>query len=277
MRIALVGVGSMGRHHARHLAELGAALVLVDPALGHHGHTEGVDAAVVAVPTALHHEVALPLLERGIPCLVEKPLAANLADATRLAAFPHLAVGHVERFNPTLATLGGVDLRFVQAERLAAFSGRATDVDVVFDLMIHDLDLFLHQVSDEVTEVRANGVVVATGGLDLVQARVETRGGQVGTFTASRVSRKKARTWRAFADGVYWSLDLGGRQGVRVTWGEGGLVEHPVEVAAVDPLRAELVAFLAAVRGERPYTPSGPSALAAVRLAEQVRGLCLGS
>jgi predicted dehydrogenase len=276
VRVALFGLGAMGRHHARHLEALGVDLVVVDPALG-LGPAGNVDAAVIAVPTPLHAEVALPLLERGVPCLVEKPLAGTVADAEALACFPHLAVGHVERFNPALAALAGEDIRFVQAERLAAFTPRGTDVDVVFDLMIHDLDLFLHLAGDEVSDVRANGVAVATGALDLVQARVETRSGRVATFTASRVSRKKARWFRAFAPGAYWSLDLAARAGVRVVWGQGGLEETPVPVADVDPLRAELEAFLSAVRGEAPFRPDGREALAAVRLADRIRTLCHGS
>ena len=277
LRVAVYGVGSMGRHHARHLGELGVDVVLVDPAHGHHGDEREIDAAVVAVPTQAHVTVARPLLDRGIPCLVEKPLAATAADAAVLAAYPHLAVGHVERFNPTLRALDGVAIRFVQTERHAAYSGRGTDVDVILDLMIHDLDIFLGLVGADVVEVRANGIAVATGGVDIAQARVTTRAGHVGTFTASRVSRKQVRSFRAFADDAYWSLDLGARVGARVTWGDGGLVETPVRVEPLDPLRAELEAFLAAVRGLGPYTPSGASALAAMRLAEQVQGLCVAS
>jgi len=271
MRVALFGAGAMGRHHARHLAALGVDLVVVDPAQGHHAEPQGLDAAVVAVPTARHAEVALPLLAAGIPCLVEKPLAGRLDEAEALARYPHLAVGHVERFNPVLQVLRGRSLRFVQAERLAAFTPRATDVDVVLDLMIHDLDLFLHLAGPaEVVDVRANGVAVATGSLDLAQARVELADGRVGTFTASRVSRKRARWFRAFAEGAYWSLDLDARQGAEVTWAE-GLVETPLVVPQVDPLGAELEAFLAAVRGEGPFHPSGADGLRAQRLAEQVR------
>ncbi len=277
LKVALHGVGAMGRHHARHLEALGVALVCVDAAQGHHGDPTGVDAAVIAVPTAAHVAVALPYLDRGIPCLVEKPLAASVADAARLAAYPHLAVGHVERFNPTLRALDGVDIRFLQTERLAAYSARGTDVDVILDLMIHDLDLFLHLVGDDLVDVRANGIAVATGGVDLAQARVETRDGRVGTFTASRVSRKKARVLRAFTDGAYWSLDLGARLGARVTWGAEGLEEAPIVVPAADPLQAELAAFLAAVRGEGPFVASGASALAAVQLALRIQGLCAAS
>lgn len=270
MRIALYGLGHMGRHHARHLA--GHELVVVDPPLGLHGDVAGVDAAVVAVPTRLHAEVALPLLARGVPVLVEKPLAATVAEARALAAHPSLFVGHVERFNPALRALDGAEVRFVQAERLSAWgAGRGTDVDVLLDLMIHDLDLFLQQGAAEVREVRANGIAVATGAIDIAQARVETADGRVGTFTASRVSREASRRWRAFAPGRYWSLDLGRKAAVAVTWDGAGLVETPVAVAPRDALGDQLAAFLAFARGEAPPAVSGVEALRALELAVRVR------
>lgn len=270
MRVALYGLGHMGRHHARHLA--GHEVVVIDPPLGHCPSLDGVEAAVVAVPTALHAEVALPLLARGLPVLVEKPLAATLAEAEALAAWPNLVVGHVERFNPVLDGLRGTDLRFVQGERLAAWgAGRGTDVDVLLDLMVHDLDLFLHLCGGEVSEVRANGIAVATGRLDLAQARLETADGRVGTFTASRVSRQAARRWRAFAPGRYWSLDLGARAGIELTWDGEALREAPVSVPAEDALRRELDAFFAFARGEARAAVSGADGLRAVALALRIR------
>lgn len=268
MRVALFGHGHMGRLHARHLA--GHDVVVVDPAQGLGGELHGIDAAIVATPTATHAEVALPLLDRGVPCLVEKPLAGTLADARRLAAYPHLSVGHIERYNPTLTTLGGVKPRFVQAERVGRWTPRGTDVDVILDLMIHDLDLFLWIVGEPVIEVRANGTAIATSGLDLAQARVETASGVVGTFTASRLAREPSRRWRVFAPGAYWSLDLRERRAARVGWND-GLVEEALAVPARDPLGDEIGAFLAAVRGEAPYRVTGAEALAALELAEAVR------
>lgn len=273
LRVVLYGHGHMGGLHARHLQEaLGTHdVVLVDPALGLHGDIAGVDAAVIATPTATHAAVAIPLLERGIPCLVEKPLAATLAEARALAAFPHLMVGHIERFNPAYGTLAGVDARFVVAERVGRFTPRGTDVDVILDLMIHDLDLFLHLTGEHVVEVRANGVAVATDGYDLAQARVETASGRVGTFTTSRLARQPSRKLRVFATGEYWSVDLRERQVARVGYQAGQLVEAQVPVSEQDALGAELAAFLAAVRGEAAYPVTGADGLRALELAWRIR------
>ncbi|MDP2305347.1 MAG: Gfo/Idh/MocA family oxidoreductase [Pseudomonadota bacterium] len=269
MRVALYGHGHMGRLYARHLA--GHDLVVVDPALGLHGDIDGIDAAVIATPTATHAAVALPLLERGIPCLVEKPLAATLHEARALAGHPHLMVGHIERFNPAYCAIAGVDARFVVAERVGRFTPRGTDVDVILDLMIHDLDLFLHLSGEDVVEVRANGVAVATDGFDLAQARVETVSGRVGTFTASRLARQPARKLRVFATGEYWSVDLRERQVTRVVYEAGELVQVQVPLPVQDALGAEVGAFLAAVRGERPYPVSGVDGLRALELAWRIR------
>ncbi len=275
LNVALFGNGHMGRHHARHLA--GEALVVVDPEQGLTPSLAELDCAVIAVPTSLHAEVAVPLLEAGIPCLVEKPLAATLEDARRLAAYPLLSVGHIERYNPAFRVMLPVDARFVQAERLAPFAGRSPDADVVLDLMVHDLDLFLALLPPEdrvVTEVRANGLAVRTGRVDIAHARVETAGGRVGVFTASRVSRAGARHFRVMAPGVYWSLNLGIRKAHRVRWGEEQLGEEPVEVPPGDALADELAAFLAAVRSGGPFPVPGADGLAALELALTIQALC---
>jgi predicted dehydrogenase len=269
VRIALFGYGHMGRLHARHLAD--HDLVVVDPALGLEGSLAGIDAAVIATPTAAHAEVALPLLARGVPCLVEKPLAATLEEARALAASPICMVGHVERFNPAFGVLAGMDARFVQAERLSRWAARGIDVDVILDLMIHDLDLFCHLVPDDIVEVRANGLAVATDRFDLASARLETVGGRVGTFTASRLSRQAARRLRVFAAGGYWSLDLRERQAARVRWEEGNLVEERVAVPEQDALGAELAAFLAGARGDAPFPVPAADGLRALALALRIR------
>jgi predicted dehydrogenase len=274
----------MGRHHVRHLRAMpDVQLAVVDPALLPSDDPTGAEAVVVATPTPTHLEVALPWLERGVPCLVEKPVAEDLEAARRLAAFPKLRVGHVERFNPAFRVLADRDLRFVQAERLAAWNGRSPDVDVVLDLMVHDLDLFLELLrptGDTVERVMANGIAVATGALDLVQARLETRQGRVATITASRVSRGPSRRLRAFGPGEYWSLDLYARQAARATWGGGpdgggALVETIVPLPEEDALALQLGAFLAEVRGEAPRVgprvASGAEALAALELAVRVQ------
>ncbi len=271
MRVALYGVGRMGAHHARHLVALGAELRLVDPEKGHADRLDGIDAVVVAAPTRLHRALAEPWLVRGVPVLVEKPLAPTLADAEALAAHAHCSVGHVERFNPAFAALAGVDARFVQAERLAAWSDRGFDADVVLDLMIHDLDLFWALTRSPVREVRANGLSVRSGMVDIVHARVETEGGHVGVFAASRISRKAVRSLRVFGPDGYWSADLRDRAVLRVS---SGLEESVVPVAAYDALGAELQAFLGAVGGGPAFPVSAAEALPSLRAAEAIRCAC---
>lgn len=274
-RVGLIGYGHMGRLHARHLAAV-ADVVLVDPPLGLDEDLARVDAAIIAVPTTFHAAVALPLLRRGVPCLIEKPLAATLEDARALAAFPNAWVGHVERFNPAFSALGGLDARFVQAERVSRWSPRGTDVDVVLDLMIHDLDLFCALAPEPVVEVRASGAAMATQGLDLAHARVETASGRVGTFTASRLARQASRRFRVFSRdpseqrGEYWSVDLRERQAARVRWEDGALTEERVEVAPRDALGAQLRAFLACVAGG-----ALPDGIAPATAAEGLRALDL--
>lgn len=279
MRVALYGCGHMGRHHARHLgARPDVELVVVDPARGLDADPGEPDAVVIATPTPTHAEVARPWLAAGRWCLVEKPLAESLREARELAPHPRLRVGHVERFNPALSVLRGQDVRFFVAERLSPWTGRGADVDVVSDLMVHDLDLWLGllaEAGDQVAEVRANGIAVASGQLDLVQARLESAQGRVATLTASRVSRGPWRRVRAFARGRYWSLDLVSRQASEASWGPGGLVEAPLALPGHDALAEQLTAFLAEVRGDTPapgpHVATGPEALAAVELAERVR------
>lgn len=274
MRGLLVGHGHMGGIHARKLAARpDIDFAIVDPPKG-HPRPDGPlpDFAIIASPTTTHAAVALPLLRAGVPCLIEKPLAATVEEATALAAFAHLAVGHVERFNPTLGPLraAGGRARFLQAERLSPFQQRGTDVDVIADLMIHDIDLALWLLGGPVKDVRAVGVGVMTGGADIVNARIELEGG-VATLTASRVSHTPARSLRLVEEGIYWSADLRSRSLHRVRWGERDLAPEPVTIPAADAIEAEQDAFFAAVRGEAPYACTGAEALAALELADQIR------
>jgi predicted dehydrogenase len=271
MRVALYGRGRMGGHHARHLEALGHDVLVVDPGLGFHAAPDAVDAVVVATPTLAHVEVALPWLERGVPVLVEKPVAADLPEAERLAAFPHCGVGHVERFNPAFVALGNPGARFVQAERLAPWTDRGIDVDVVLDLMVHDLDLFLALCPAPVREVRANGLSLVSGRTDIVHARVELEDGAVGLFTASRVSRRAARTLRVFAPGGYWSADLRAGTLVHVA---ADLAETVVPVEPNDALRSELVAFLAAASGGPAFPVTAARVLPVMALADRIRCAC---
>lgn len=273
LRGALFGVGRMGTLHAERLAERpDVALTLVDPARGYPALPEraALDFAVIATPAETHAEVALPLLARGVPCLVEKPLAADLEQAAALARWPRLSVGHIERYNPALAAVADARPRYIAAERLAPFSGRGADVDVIADLMVHDLDLARRFLPGPLRDVRAVGVGVLTGQIDIANARLELGGG-VAAITASRVSREPARTLRLFEDGLYWSVDLRARTVQKVRWGSGALVAEPVEVPPGDALRNEHAAFLAAVRGEAPFPVPGAEALEVLTLAARVR------
>jgi predicted dehydrogenase len=262
LRGAVIGVGHMGGHHARKLAaRADLRLTLVDPDQGHPGPLPpDLDFAVIAAPTARHAELALPLLERGVACLVEKPLAASLADARALAAFPRLSVGHVERFNPAVLAVGEARPRFVECTRLAPWrapraGARGTDVDVVADLMVHDLDLARAWLGPgPVLDLRAVGVGVLSQGADIVDARLEVGPspgfpGGVAVLRASRISPAAVRTARLFEDGRYWSLDLQQRQAHRVDWtgasAAADLASQPVPVPATDALEAEHDAFLA--------------------------------
>ena len=258
----MIGVGAFGRNHARvyrQLQEAGSVRLVgvVDPdteradaiarefdckAFGSveqmlTTHSE-VQAASVAVPTVLHLEVARTLMESGVDVLIEKPVAATLSEADELL---HLAarhkrvaqVGHLERFNPAVrATLPLIHHpMFFEVHRLSEFSARALDVDVVLDLMIHDLDVVLTFVKSEVKEIRAVGLPILSGKVDIANVRVEFESGCVANFTASRVSTERVRKLRFFQAGQYISIDYG-RQDVLVFSVGGTNTEHLAQVSA---------------------------------------------
>lgn len=285
--VGVVGVGALGRHHARHYAmQHGVELVGVydsDPAraalvaaeVGCRAFTVleellgAVRAVSVAVPTSFHREVGLACLGRGVAVLMEKPLAVTLAEADEMLAESErqgvvFAVGHVERFNRAVRAAQTVLEKplFIEGIRLAPFQPRGTDVAVVLDLMIHDLDLANHLVGGAAaTDVRANGVSILSSHLDMVNARVEFEGGIVASMTASRVARDRVRRLRVFQPSGYISMDLATGSGafmrLREGWrpGVGTSIEEIVETIPLvapeaDALGLELAAFAAAVRGE---------------------------
>lgn len=300
-RAAVVGVGYLGSFHAEKWAatpdaEL-AAVVDVDAkraaelaarfgcaALGDVRELRGrVDCASVAVPTPLHREVGVALLEAGIDVLVEKPIAATLDEARDLVRAAEsrqriLQVGHLERFNPAIRALGSLLTRprFLECHRLAPFVERGTDVDVVLDLMIHDLDVILSIVPSPVVAVEAVGVPVITSSPDIANARIRFADGAIANVTASRVSLKRERKLRIFQADTYISLDYGEKR-LRVcrrgAAPPGGLAPIEVEERVVegeDALAEEIRAFLDAVRTRRPPLVSGREGLRAVELAYQV-------
>ncbi|MBA2669284.1 MAG: Gfo/Idh/MocA family oxidoreductase [Gemmatimonadetes bacterium] len=307
--IGVVGVGSLGYHHARILRDVaGAELVGVHDAeagrasqvateLGIRSFAtleslmEVVEAAVIAVPTTMHAEVAIAALDKGVHLLIEKPLAATLEEADRILRRAEMngllvATGHVERFNGALRACEPYleDPRFIESHRLSPFGPRGTDVAVVLDLMIHDIDLVLGLVPHPVAEVHAVGVPVLTPSVDIANARLGFATGAVANITASRISREKMRKIRLFQGSGYISLDLGTGSGeflrLREGFSLGNLAGAPsiesiverVEFAGdgKEPLRAELESFVAAVRGEGDLVVSGRDGREALSVALKI-------
>ena len=304
--VGVIGVGALGQHHARHLASLAdvqlvgvydadsARATKIATGLGSRAFREmddllaQVEAVTVAVPTPAHAEVGLRALRRGVPVLMEKPLASTLAEADDLIEAAkrqqvQLQVGHIERYNRALraaeAYLDGP--RYIESLRLAPFQPRGTDVAVVLDLMIHDLDLVLHLTGSVATEVRASGLPVLSPHLDIANARVEFANGAVALATASRVARDRVRRLRLFQPNGYFSLDLATGAGefmrVRNGWQPGtgrelaDVVERVVlEAPEADALSLELQSFVHAVRGQREVVVRGEEGRAALELALRV-------
>lgn len=300
LRMVVVGVGHLGVHHARILASLdGVQLVgVVDTnierarAVAAEHRTQAyasceevsteVDAATVAVPTASHFEIAGPLLERRIHVLVEKPLARTLEEADRLIAIAEstgatLGVGHTERFNPAVVAMKPLvrQPRFIEVHRLGTFPDRSLDIDVVFDLMIHDLDLVLSLVGRGVTSIEAVGVPVLTSRVDIANVRLRFDGGCIANLTASRISRDRVRKIRIFQRDSYVSVDYGaqeveGWQLVERVGGPPSIVGGKIEVQREEPLKREMQDFVAAVRERRPPGVTGQQGRAALALAADI-------
>jgi predicted dehydrogenase len=241
-----------------------------------------VDAVIVAVPTDVHSAIAVPFLERGIPVLVEKPMSRSVEDADRMLASARaggalLAVGHTERHNPAIRAAMRLVTgpRFIEVHRLSAFPDRSLDIDVVFDLMIHDLDLVLDIVQQEVASVEAVGVPVLTPRVDIANVRLRFANGCIANLTASRISRERVRKIRFFQRDAYVSIDYA-TQEVEMYRLMSQPSQAPViqggklEVAGDEPLRRELEDFVEAVRQRRAPAVSGEQGRAALALAEQV-------
>ena len=299
LRLGVIGVGHLGRHHARILSAMSEARLtaVVDTneeraaeianasgttALTDYRDLLGqVDGVVVAVPTELHAEIAVPFLEAGTPVLVEKPMSRTLDDADRTIAAAAagnavLAVGHTERHNPAVAlALRLVKApRFIEVHRLSAFPDRSLDIDVVFDLMIHDLDVILAIVGPEVVSIEAVGVPVLTPKYDIANVRLRFASGCIANITASRISKDRVRKIRFFQPDAYLSVDYASQEveGYRLVRKEprpdiqGGTI--PVE--RDEPLRRELVDFISAIRGQGPPLVDGAAGRRALMLASQI-------
>jgi predicted dehydrogenase len=298
--MAVVGVGHLGRHHARILSEMpGVELTAVvdtnrervqqiagerrTTPFGDWREVLGrVDAVTIAVPTAEHLAIATPFLERGVHVLVEKPMTATIADADRMLALARqsgavLAIGHTERFNPAVQRVTTLitDPRFIEVHRLGTFPERSLDIDVVFDLMIHDLDLVLDIVDDEVVSIEAVGVPVLTPRVDIANVRLRFARGCIANLTASRISRERVRKIRFFQRDAYVSIDYASQEAE--VWrlvprsGQAPAIEGgKLEIAREEPLKRELADFVAAIRESRPPAVTGEQGRAALALAERV-------
>ncbi len=295
MRIAVVGAGGFGRHHLRVLAQTERAelVAVVDTdraraeeaaqryecaALTDARELAGrVEAAVVAAPTSAHAEVGCALLEAGIDVLVEKPIAADLASAERLVETARrlgrvLQVGHLERFNPAVSALKQMVRLplFFEVHRLSVFTPRSLDVDVVLDLMIHDLDIVLSLTGQEPEEIRAAGISILSPKVDIANVRLAFPTGCVANFTASRVSTERVRKLRVFQPHQYISVDYARQDAVVLEVGPDRAIRpRAVEVKKAEPLALEVEAFLEAVetRGTPAVTGEEASRALAVALA----------
>ena len=296
---AVVGAGHLGRHHVRILAQMPAVRFLgafdtdrerLAAIAGEHGvkalgsleEAARADLVVVATPTVNHHEAVCALLLAGCHVLVEKPIAASVAEAEEMTALADrlgrvLAVGHVEYHNPAVQAALPLadDPRYLEAQRLSPFTARSVDVDVILDLMIHDLQITLAVAGETPSEIRAVGVPVLTDKVDLCHAWIEFPSGLVANLTASRVSAERIRKLRLFGRDCYFSVDYAEQSvsSARLVRGGGPpeIAPQAVVVTQREPLAAELEAFVATCLGRPGPTVDGRTGTAALRAAIRVR------
>ena len=300
IRVGVAGVGEFGKNHARVWRAMeGVELIgVVDENKERAAQiasefgtralpnldalvAEGVDAVSVAVPTIQHAAVGCRLLDAGVDVLVEKPIAASIDEADRLIAAAQragriLQIGHVERFNGAVAAAQKIISRplFFEVHRLGIFSPRSLDVDVVYDVMIHDLDILLALVDSTVVDLKAVGIPVITDKVDIAHARVEFESGTVANVTASRVSTERVRKMRFFQAHEYVSLDFARQDVLRIRVQPGSpqpnIGFENVPSAAEEPLKAELTAFAESVRTRRAPVVDGAAGRRALELADRV-------
>ncbi len=301
IKAAVIGTGYLGRFHAQKYAAMDdvelVAVVDIDADRAQAVAAETgaarsctdlneilaeIQVASVVVPNIHHYEVAKPLLEAGIHTLLEKPLTNTVAQADELIALAAknnvvLQSGHLERFNPAVRVLRertGSPL-FIEAHRLSGFKNRATDVDVVLDLMIHDIDIVLSVVNSPLEEIRASGLPVLTSNLDIANARLTFASGCTVNLTASRISLKDMRKIRVFQEGTYISADCATRENVIATstpveGAEPRVVPELMKHGETDNLREELLSFIRAVKGEHPVEVTGQEGRDALAVAIEI-------
>jgi predicted dehydrogenase len=295
LRVGVVGVGHIGKNHARLYAELpGAQFTAIydtDATVAQERANEfgvvataslqefsdQVDAASIATPTNSHFAIAHELLMHGKHLLIEKPIAENTAHASELAELAVdrrlvLQVGHVERFNPVLSALEKrlTNPRFIEAHRLSPYPNRSTDIGVVLDLMIHDLEIILHLVDSPVQTIDAVGVPVLSRGEDIANARLRFENGCVANVTSSRISPEQMRKIRVFQEDAYLSLDYQNQSGEIYRRSAHGLTREEVEIEREEPLKRQLASFIECAQTGRAPKVSGFQAAAALDLAVEI-------
>ena len=297
VKVGVAGVGHMGKEHARIYSELQevelvgvydsnpdtARKIAAKCKTRAFGSLEemvdAVDAASIVTPTSTHLAIAEPFLKRGKHVLVEKPIAMDTEEARKLVdlAEKHgakLAVGHVERFNPVLVALEERlgRPRFIEAHRLSPYPGRSTDIGVVMDLMIHDLEIILHLVRSPVTSVDAVGIPVLSKGEDIANARIRFANGCVANLTTSRISPEKLRKIRVFQDDAYLSLDYMKQEGEIYKRLDGKITRDKIPVMKGEPLKNQLAEFVMNVRENTDPRVAGAHGFEALKLASQICG-----
>jgi predicted dehydrogenase len=302
LRVGVIGVGYLGRLHAQKMASFPDVAFVgvsdVDPERGKAVAAEAgtvffadrkdllprVDAVSVAVPTTAHYRVAMDALRAGVHVLLEKPIAATVREGRALvreaaARKRVLQIGHLERFNPAMASAAAIlrEPRFIECHRLGSFGGRGTDVDVVLDLMIHDIDLILSFVRSPIVRVHAVGVPVISNNIDIANARITFASGCVANVTASRVSAKKQRKIRIFQEDAYVAMDfvehaiqIFRRTPPADPGGQPLITGERLETRKGDPLRDEIRSFLDCVRTGQPPLVSGAEGVAALSAAFRI-------
>lgn len=300
LSVGVIGVGYLGQHHARLYSQMpGVRLVgVVDPEMERASTVarqtrcvvvpdlgrllKDVKAVSVVVPTPLHHEIALTCLEAGVDVLLEKPMTTTLEQADALIQEAErqravLQIGHLERFNGAVRAVEPflTAPRFIESHRLGPFMERGTEVDVVLDLMIHDIDMVLSLVRSPVEDIRAVGVAVLSSQVDIANARIEFANGCAANVTASRVSKDKMRKIRIFQSDAYISLDYQTQEAVVYRRlldkdGQPKIVFEPIHVKKDEPLKTELESFVQAVRDRSIPVVSGREGREALRVALEV-------
>ncbi|MDD5198667.1 MAG: Gfo/Idh/MocA family oxidoreductase [Terrimicrobiaceae bacterium] len=295
IRTGVVGAGHMGMHHVRAYSELPdselTAVYDADPAAARAASKKfrvpaaasledfaaRVDAATVCTPTSTHFEIGKFLLAHGRHLLVEKPIAENAADAHELARLAHehgcvLQVGHIERFNPALAALEAKleNPRFLEVTRLSPYPNRSTDIGVVLDLMIHDIEIILHLVRSPIQSMDPVGISVLSKGEDIANVRFRFENGCVANVTASRISSDKLRKIRVFQENAYLSLDYQNQAGVMYRLENGKISREKVEVQKGDALRNQLTSFLDCARNGLQPRVSGREGAVALEIALEI-------